>query len=398
MINEAMYAYGASKSSIREIAAYGAARKAEIGADKVFDFSLGNPSVPAPAAVADSIRRSLELPPAQVHGYTPANGLPFCREAIASSLTRRFSAEMGGKPVADAGDLYVTCGAAASLSITLHAVTNPGDEVVVIAPYFPEYRVWIESCGCTCVEVMADKDTFQIDVPAVAEAVTPRTAAVIIDSPNNPVGTVYTRQNLEDLARALRERSEELVRPIYLISDEPYREITYGAEVPWVPALYARTVVCYSYSKSLSLPGERIGWVLVPLTNPEHDRLVPAVAGAGRSLGFVCAPAIFQRVIADCVDEPSDVAAYERNRKALTGGLAAAGYTYIEPAGAFYLWVKALEPDANAFFERAKAHELLPVPSDSFGCPGWVRVGYCVSYDTIVNSMPAWEALAAEYR
>ena len=398
MINEAMYAYGASKSSIREIAAYGAARKAEIGADKVFDFSLGNPSVPAPAAVADSIRRSLELPPAQVHGYTPANGLPFCREAIASSLTRRFSAEMGSKPVADAGDLYVTCGAAASLSITLHAVTNPGDEVVVIAPYFPEYRVWIESCGCTCVEVMADKDTFQIDVPAVAEAVTPRTAAVIIDSPNNPVGTVYTRQNLEDLARALRERSEELVRPIYLISDEPYREITYGAEVPWVPALYARTVVCYSYSKSLSLPGERIGWVLVPPTNPEHDRLVPAGAGAGRSLGFVCAPAIFQRVIADCVDEPSDVAAYERNRKALTGGLAAAGYTYIEPAGAFYLWVKALEPDANAFFERAKAHELLPVPSDSFGCPGWVRVGYCVSYDTIVNSMPAWEALAAEYR
>ena len=212
------------------------------------------------------------------------------------------------------------------------------------------------------------------------------------------MGTVYTRQNLEDLARALRERSEELVRPIYLISDEPYREITYGAEVPWVPALYARTVVCYSYSKSLSLPGERIGWVLVPPTNPEHDRLVPAVAGAGRSLGFVCAPAIFQRVIADCVDEPSDVAAYERNRKALTGGLAAAGYTYIEPAGAFYLWVKALEPDANAFFERAKAHELLPVPSDSFGCPGWVRVGYCVSYDTIVNSMPAWEALAAEYR
>ena len=398
MINEAMYAYGASKSSIREIAAYGAARKAEIGADKVFDFSLGNPSVPAPAAVADSIRRSLELPPAQVHGYTPANGLPFCREAIASSLTRRFSAEMGGKPVADAGDLYVTCGAAASLSITLHAVTNPGDEVVVIAPYFPEYRVWIESCGCTCVEVMADKDTFQIDVPAVAEAVTPRTAAVIIDSPNNPVGTVYTRQNLEDLSCALRERSEELVRPIYLISDEPYREIAFGAEVPWVPALYARTVVCYSYSKSLSLPGERIGWVLVPPTNPEHDRLVPAVAGAGRSLGFVCAPAIFQRVIADCVDEPSDVAAYERNRKALTGGLAAAGYTYIEPAGAFYLWVKALEPDANAFFERAKAHELLPVPSDSFGCPGWVRVGYCVSYDAIVNSMPAWEALAAEYR
>ena len=398
MINETMYAYGASKSSIREIAAYGTARKAQIGAENVFDFSLGNPSVPAPAAVAESIARSIELPPAQIHSYTPANGLPACREAIATSLTRRFSAEMGGREVAGANDLYVTCGAAASLSITLHAVTNPGDEVIVIAPYFPEYRVWIETCGCTCVEVMANAETFQIDVPAVAAAITERTSAVIIDSPNNPVGTVYTRQNLQELAEALRERSEELGRPVYLVSDEPYREITYGAEVPWVPALYERTIVCYSYSKSLSLPGERIGWVLVPPTNPEHDRLVPAVAGAGRSLGFVCAPSLFQRVVIDCVDEPSDVAAYARNREALTAGLADAGYEYIEPAGAFYLWVKALEPDANAFFERAKAHELLPVPSDSFGCPGWVRVGYCVSYETIVNSMPAWKRLAEEYR
>lgn len=398
MINETMYAYGASKSSIREIAAYGSARKAQIGADKVFDFSLGNPSVPAPAAVAASIERSLALPPAQVHSYTPANGLPTCREAIASSLTRRFSEEMEGREVAGAGDLYVTCGAAASLSITLHAVTNPGDEVIVIAPYFPEYRVWIETAGCTCVEVMADAETFQVDVDAVAAAVTPRTAAVIIDSPNNPVGTVYARENLAALATALEERSSALGRPVYLVSDEPYREITYGAEVPWVPALYERTIVCYSYSKSLSLPGERIGWVLVPPTNPEHDRLVPAVAGAGRALGFVCAPALFQRVVIDCVDEPSDVAAYARNREALTAGLAEAGYSYIEPAGAFYLWVRSLESDANAFFERAKAHELLPVPSDSFGCPGWVRVGYCVPYETIVNSMPAWQALAAEYR
>lgn len=245
---------------------------------------------------------------------------------------------------------------------------------------------------------MADASTFQIDADAVAAAVTERTAAVIIDSPNNPVGTVYTRETLEKLAAALERRGQETGHPIYLISDEPYREITYGAEVPWVPAIYERTIVCYSYSKSLSLPGERIGWVLVPPTNPEHDRLVPTVAGAGRTLGFVCAPAIFQRVLIDCVDVPSDVDAYARNREALTRGLAEAGYEYIEPAGAFYLWVKALEPDASAFFERAKAHELLPVPSDSFGCPGWVRVGYCVSYETIVNSMPAWQALAAEYK
>ncbi len=398
LINETMYAYGASKSSIREIAAYGNARKGQIGAENVFDFSLGNPSVPAPAAVADSIHRSLELPPQQVHSYTPANGLPACREAIAASLTRRFSAEVAGREVAGADDLYVTCGAAASLSITLHAVTNPGDEVIVIAPYFPEYRVWIETCGATCVEVMADAATFQVDVDAVAAAVTERTAAVIIDSPNNPVGTVYTRENLTALAAALDARGQEVGHPIYLVADEPYREIAYGAEVPWVPSVYERTIVCYSYSKSLSLPGERIGWVLVPPTNPEHDCLVPAVAGAGRALGFVCAPALFQRVVIDCADEPSDVAAYARNREALTRGLAAAGYEYIEPAGAFYLWVRSPDPDANAFFERAKAHELLPVPSDSFGCTGWVRVGYCVSYETITGSMPAWQALADEYR
>ncbi len=398
MINETMFGYGASKSSIREIAAYGAARKAEIGAENVFDFSLGNPSVPAPAAVAASLVRSAGLPPEQVHGYTAANGTVACREAIASSLTRRFGAEMGERPVADAGDLYVTCGAAASLSITLHAITNPGEEVIVIAPYFPEYRVWIETCGCTCVEVMADADTFQIDAEAVAAAITERTAAIIVDSPNNPVGTVYTRETLQALAAVLERRGQETGHPIYLISDEPYREITYGAEVPWVPGVYERTIVCYSYSKSLSLPGERIGWVLVPPTNPDHDRLLPAIAGAGRTLGFVCAPAIFQQVVVDCVDEPSDVAAYAENRKALTEGLSAAGYEYIEPDGAFYLWVKALEPDANAFFERAKAHELLPVPSDSFGCPGWVRVGYCVSHETIVNSMPAWQALADEYK
>lgn len=398
MINETMYGYGASKSSIRDIAAYAAVRKAEIGVENVFDFSLGNPSVPAPAAVAESLKRSAELPPVQVHGYTPANGLPACREAVAASLTRRFSAEMGDAPVSAADDLYLTCGAAASLSITLHSVTNPGDEVIVIAPYFPEYRVWIETCGCTCVEVMADAATFQVDATAVSAAITERTAAVIIDSPNNPTGAVYTRETLEKLADVLEARGEELGHPIYLISDEPYREITYGAEVPWVPAIYARTIVCYSYSKSLSLPGERIGWVLVPPTSPEHDRLVLTIAGAGRTLGFVCAPAIFQRVVTDCVDEPSDVAAYAENRAALTEGLAAAGFEYVEPDGAFYLWVKALEPDAGAFFECAKAHELLPVPSDSFGCPGWVRVSYCVSHDLIVNSLPAWKALAAEYK
>ena len=392
-LNEKSYAYGAQKSSIREISAYAGERKAQIGAENVFDFSLGNPSIPAPDAVRASIEKNLALPATQLHGYTPAPGLPVAREAVAASLCRRF-----GVGVASAGDLYLTCGAAASLSITFHAIVNPGDEVIVIAPYFPEYRVWIETAGATCVEVMADPATFQVDVAAVAAAITPRTKAVVINSPNNPVGSVYSRENLSALADALREAEGRLGTTIYLVADEPYREITYGAEVPWVPSVYGRAVVCYSYSKSLSLPGERIGWVLVPPTNPEHDELVLAVAGAGRKLGFVCAPALFQRVLADCVDCPSDVEAYAENRRALTEGLAKLGYEFIEPEGAFYLWVKALEPDANAFFERAKALELLPVPSDSFGCPGWVRVGYCVSHETIVNSMPAWAALAESYR
>lgn len=390
-INEKSYAYGAQKSSIREIAAYGSARKAQIGAENVFDFSLGNPSIPAPESVRSSIARALELPPTQLHGYTPAPGLPAAREAVAASLNRRFGTSYA------AGDVYLTCGAAASLSISFHTLVNPGDEVIVIAPYFPEYRVWIETAGATCVEVMADPETFQIDVPAVAAAVNERTKAIVINSPNNPVGSVYAQKNLEDLAAALHDAQKRLGTQVYLISDEPYREIAYGADVSWVPAIYDRTIVCYSYSKSLSLPGERIGWVLVPNTNPEHDRLVLAVAGAGRKLGFVCAPALFQHVVIDCVDEPTNVEAYAENRRVLTEGLSALGYEFIEPQGAFYLWVKALEPDANAFFERAKALELLPVPSDSFGCPGWVRVGYCVSKETIVNSMPAWKKLAESY-
>jgi aspartate aminotransferase len=390
-INETSYAFGAAKSSIREIAAYGAARKAAIGAENVFDFSLGNPSIPAPNAVRASIERCAQLPPNVLHSYTPAAGLPEARQAVADSLNRRFDAAYAPE------DVYLTCGAAASISITLHAIVNPGDEVIVVAPYFPEYRVWIETSGATCVEVMADPNTFQVDTAAVAAAVTSKTKAVLIDSPNNPVGAVYSAENLADLAAVLRERSEAMGQEIYLISDEPYREIVYGAEVPWVPAIYDRTIVCYSYSKSLSLPGERIGWILVPGTNPEHDELVLAVAGAGRKLGFVCAPALFQRVLADCVDVPTNVEAYARNREALTSGLSKLGYEFIEPQGAFYLWVKALEPDAQAFFEKAKLLELLPVPSDSFGCPGWVRLGYCVSHETIVGSMPAWERLASYY-
>lgn len=402
MYNEQMHGYGSEPSAIREIFSYANERKAQIGAENVFDFSLGNPSVPAPDAVRASIERSLaEVPAAELHGYSPAPGLSSTRRAVASSLNRRFGTAYGPEHV------FMTVGAAASVSCSLRAVTRPGSEVIVIAPYFPEYRVWIEAAGAVCVEVPADPDTFMVDPEAVARSIGPATAAVIIDSPNNPTGAVYPREVIEGLAAVLEEENARRGDPrdaIVLISDEPYREITYGAEVPWVPDVYDHTVVCYSYSKSLSLPGERVGWILVPDQGPGDPgaelgrEIMASVAGAARALGFVCAPVLFQRVVEDCVDEPSDVAAYAANRQLLTRALSEAGYTYVEPDGAFYLWVKALEPDAEAFCERARALELLPVPSNSFGVGGWVRVGYCVSRDVIERSLPAWMQLAEQYR
>jgi aspartate aminotransferase len=289
-------------------------------------------------------------------------------------------------------------GAAAALSICFTALTNPGDEIIVNTPYFPEYRVWAENAGCTCVEVPTRASDFLLDADALRQAITPKTRAVVVNSPNNPVGTVYPRQNLEELAAVLRDKQAEYGAPIFIVSDEPYRELAYGdAQVSWVPDIYENTLVCYSWSKSFSLPGERIGYVLVPPVAADARRLYLAVCGAGRVLGYVCAPTILQRAIAECVDLPSDVAAYERNRKLLTGMLDELGYEYIEPAGAFYLWMRALEPDAQAFSDRAKAHELLLVPSDSFGVGGWVRVSYCVSDQVILASRDAFAALKAEY-
>lgn len=394
MINDRMLALGKEPSVIRELFAYGLERKAQIGADKVFDFSIGNPSVPAPDAVREAIVDLAAEPPCELHGYTPAPGDMRVRTAVAAHIERCF-----GVPAKPA-QVYLTAGAAAGLAISIAAVTSPGDEVIVIAPYFPEYRVFIESAGCSCVEVPADPATFQIDAAAVEAAITSRTSAVIINSPNNPTGAVYTRATLEALSDVLRSKEEELGRALYVIADEPYREISYGAEVPYVPCIWARTIVCYSYSKSLSLPGERIGYIYVSdlMGEEEAAEVSAAVSGAGRALGFVCAPALFQRVIERCIDEPSDVAAYAANRELLTSGLGKIGYEYVEPDGAFYLWVRALEPDANAFSERAKAHELLLVPSDSFGSSGWVRVSYCVAPEVIEGSMPAFQALWDEYR
>ena len=391
MYNETMYERGNAPSAIRELFAYGMERKDQIGEDKVFDFSIGNPSVPAPDSVAEPIRELADMAPAQLHAYSAAQGLESTRTAIAENLNKRFGTHY------TADNLYLTMGAAACLSACFTALIEPGDEIIVIAPYFPEYRIWIEFAGGVCVEVPAREDNFQIDLDALEQAITKKTKAVVINTPNNPVGTVYTRETLEGLADVLVQAEQKFDHDIYLISDEPYRELTYGFEVPWVPAIYPNTLVCYSWSKSLSLPGDRIGYVLVP--NEVHDsrEVYLAVCGAGRSLGYICAPVFFQRVIERCVDEPTNVEAYAVNREILTQALDELGYEYIEPDGAFYLWIKALEPDAQAFSNKAKEHELLLVPSDSFGVGGWVRAGYCIDKSTIEHSIPAFAALKADY-
>ncbi len=393
MINQRMYELGSEPSAIRELFAYGIARKAEIGAENVFDFSLGNPSVPAPDQVKQAVLDLIGQPAQDVHGYTPAQGAQSVRAAIAASLNRRFGTAYS------ADHLYMAVGAAASISICINAIANPGDEIVVVAPYFPEYRVWIENAGAVCVEAPARADNFQLDIEAIERAVNERTKAVIVNSPNNPTGAVYPECDLVELANALRRKQDAYDRPIYLISDEPYREIVYGeAGVPFIPALFENTLVCYSYSKSLSLPGERIGYVLVPPCMHEARDVYAAVCGAGRALGYVCAPTLFQHVIEKCVDAPCDVEAYRKNRDALYGGLTKLGYECVAPQGAFYLWMRALEPDAKAFAEAAKRHELLIVPSDSFGVEGWVRIGYCVDRAVIDGALPAFAALMREYQ
>lgn len=392
MINERMFNLGDEPSAIRELFAYGLERKAQIGADKVFDFSIGNPSVPAPDAIRQSLLKLLDEPACALHGYTPASGDPAVKQVVADSITRRFGIQ------ATPQNIYMTVGAAAAIAISISAVTDPGDEVIVPSPFFPEYAVWIDTAGCTRVEVPTCVPSFQLDVDAIEAAITPKTSAIIVNSPNNPVGAVYTREVLERLAAMLERKQAELGRQIFIICDEPYREITYGCEVSYVPCLYANTIVCYSYSKSFSLPGERIGYVYVSDRMENAREVSLAVAGAGRALGYICAPVLMQRAIADCIDEPSDVEAYRENRRLLTEGLGALGYEYVQPDGAFYLWVKALEDDAQAFSDRAKEYELLIVPSDSFGVGGWVRISYCVAREVITGAMPAFKALMESYK
>ena len=391
MINQNAYALGANRSCIRELFEYGRARSAIVGADHVYDYSLGNPSIPAPAGVNDAIREILrDTDSLLVHGYTSATGDFEARKAISDDLNRRYNADSAPE------DFFLGCGAAPELAAVFRALAVPGGELLTIAPYFPEYKPFAEEAGLTFRVVPPDVPGFQIRLDAVEAMLTEHTQAVLINSPNNPSGVVYTRQTLTALADLLRRKSAEFGHPIYLVSDEPYRELAYGVEVPFVPGIYPDTVVCYSYSKSLSLPGERIGYVYVPKAAADSRALFAAVAGAARAGGHVCAPSLMQKVIARCARLRPDLAAYDRNRKALYEGLTALGYETAKPDGAFYLFVKAPGGDANAFSEKAKQHDLLLVPGDGFGCPGYFRLCYCVSYEMIQNSLPVFRKLMEE--
>ena len=388
MLNENAYALGANRSCIRDLFEYGRARAAIVGADHVYDYSLGNPSIPAPAGVNEAIRQILlDTNSLEVHGYTSAIGDFATRKAISDDLNQRFGANSGPE------DFFIGCGAAPELVSVFRALAVPGGELLAIAPYFPEYKPFAEEAGLKFRVVPPDVPDFQIKLEAVEAMLTPDTQAVLVNSPNNPSGVVYTRQTLEQLGQLLSRKSEEYGHPIYIVSDEPYRELAYGVEVPFVPNIYPNTVICYSYSKSLSLPGERIGYVYVPKAASDSARLFAAVAGAARSCGHVCAPSLLQKVIARCAHLRPDLDAYDRNRKALYESLTAMGYEMAKPDGAFYLFIKAPGGDAAAFSEKAKKKDLLLVPGDGFGCPGYFRICYCVSYEMIQNSLPVFREL-----
>ena len=392
-VSQRMLNLGTARSEIREAFAFAQARAAEVGAENVDDFSIGNPSVPAPATVAEAVHKLVDaIDPIKLHGYTPAQGDGQARGALADDLNRRF----GTNYTAD--NFYLTAGAAGALCCALSALSCPGDTFITFAPYFPEYKVFVESAGAELVTVPADIEDFQIDFAAFDQALTPNTKGVIINSPNNPTGVVYSEATIQKLAQVLTEKSKEYGHTIWLISDEPYREIVYrDTPLPWVPNYYPNTLVCYSYSKSLSLPGQRIGYVLVPPQAEDADIVYAAVCGAGRALGYVCAPSLFQLVAAECTGQTADIEIYHKNRDLLLNALRDMGYTCAQPDGAFYLFPRSLEPDARAFCERARKYDLVLVPGDSFGCPGHVRISYCVPTEQIQRALHKFEQLAAEY-
>ena len=393
MYNQNAYALGTVGSIIRDIHAYGCQRAAQIGPENVYDFTIGNPSIPTPQQVEQTIRDILaDTPSLQIHSYTSEAGDLQTRQAIADDLNSRYDTD------AQPEQLFMTCGAAPALCAVLNALTVPGAKMLAIAPFFPEYRPYVEMAGAEFGVVPADMPDFQIRLDQVEAMLDENTVAIIINSPNNPSGTVYTRQTLEKLGALLTEKAAQYGHPIYIVADEPYRELVYGGvEAPFIPTVYKDTIVCYSYSKSLSLPGERLGYVYVPGCATDAKAIMAAVAGAARFLGHICAPSLWQQVIARCAHLRPDLASYDKNRITLYEGLIAAGYQVAKPDGAFYMFVKAPDGNAQAFCKFAMNYDLLAVPGDDFGCKEYFRVSYCVSHDQIVKSLPVFQKVLTEY-
>ncbi len=396
MINEKYHGLGTAPSVIRELFAYGLQQAKVVGKENVFDYSLGNPSIPAPAKVNETIKNLIDNTDSiQLHGYSMAPGFENVRQAIADNLNARFNCN------AKASELFMTCGCAPALVSVAHALTtSPEDEFIAIAPYFPEYDVFFTCAGAKLAVVPADTVHFQIDMEALEKTINEHSVAVVINSPNNPSGVVYTEETLKKIAELLERKSKEYGHPIYIVADEPYRELVYdGVKVTFIPNVYDNTIVCYSWSKSLSLPGERIGYVYVPEKCEDAKAVYDTVSGAAREIGSVCPPTLTQKVIGECVGEMPDLAAYEENRNLLYNTLTEYGYECAKPDGAFYLFVKAPNGDAVAYSEKAKLdHNLLVVPGDGFACPGYFRLSYCVSNDMIKRSLPAFKAMIEAYK
>jgi aspartate aminotransferase len=394
MVNNKMYELGTKKSTIRTIFEFGRKRAAEVGEENVYDFSLGNPNVPTPDFIKDAAIDILNnMEPAAIHGYTVAPGNPQVRKALADSINSRFGMNITEK------NLFMTAGAAASITICFKALSQPEDEYITFAPFFPEYRAFVESVGGKLVVVPAQPEDWQIDFAAFEKLVTSHTKAVIVNSPNNPSGAVYSEATIKKLAEILQAKEKEYNHPIFIIADEPYREIAFeGYTVPYIPKYYANTLVCYSYSKSFSLPGERIGYIVVPDSVADFEKVYGAVAGAARVLTHVNAPSLWQLVVGRCADKPSDISTYVKNGQLLYQGLIDAGFDCVKPQGAFYLFPKCLEEDDYAFCKRAQKYDLLLVPGTDFGCPGYFRAAYCIKTETIEKSLPLFKKLAAEYK
>jgi len=395
MFNMAYHHFGVHRNCIRELFEFGNQRAAVVGRENVFDFSLGNPSISPPEEVDNALHAILhEEDSLSVHGYTSNIGDPTARKAVADDLSRRFGITVR------ADEIFLTCGAAPGLTAVLHALSVPGGELLTVAPYFPEYRPFTETAGLTFRVVPPDIPDFQIRLDAVETMLTPNTQALLLNSPNNPSGVVFSRQTLEGLAALLTRKEAEYGHPIYIISDEPYRELTYGAEVPFIPTIYPDTIVCYSYSKCLSIPGERLGYVYVPRTATDGEDLYYAITGAARVQGHICAPSIWQKVLIRCAGLTPDLAAYDRNRTLLYNGLTEIGYRCAKPDGAFYIFVAAPGGNAKAFSDRAKKYDLLVVPGDDFGCDSYFRLCYCIDYEKIQRSLAVfrkvWDECKAE--